>query len=276
MLNVYATEAGLAGGRRMVEELMRHGVPAEILDGRETAERSGYRGPIAGAVHFSRDALCSPFDLVTGLATAARERGVDIREGVDVASVALEPRGDRVVVSTSAGTIVADAVVLAAGVDAVRLARPFRRVPIIAGQGYGLDVSLDPAPRMPILFPEFRIASSPLEGRVRFAGIMDLVTGPRGIRPARAAYLEKVARTTFGYADRFEPHVPWTGMRSCTPDGLPIIDALDPKGRVLIASGHNMLGMTLAAGTGHIVAKRLAREPSGIDERPFALSRFSR
>lgn len=277
VLNVYSTRSGLEGGHQMAECLMRHGVPADLLSASEVAEHAGYGGPVAGGVLYKQDALCSPFDYVVGLAKRARAGGVDIREGIPVESLALDGRGDRVFVRTGSGTLVARSVVIAAGVDTPRLTRPFgRAVPIITGQGYSLDVALDPAPALPILFPEWRIASSPLDGIVRFAGIMDLATGPRGSQPARAAYLEQKARTAFEYASRFEPASAWTGMRSCTPDGLPIIDALDARGRVLVAAGHNMLGMTLATGTGYLVARRLAGEQAGLDETPFALGRFGR
>lgn len=276
VLNLYTTAPGLKGGREMAETLMRHGVPAQMLSSDEAGERADYRGTVAGGVLYPQDALCSPFDYVSGLARSARARGVDIREGVSVESIGLSGSGDRVFVRTSTGTLAAESVVIAAGVDTPRLARPFGAVPIVVGQGYGLDVALEPAPSMPILFPEWRIASSPLNGFVRFAGVMDLVTAPRGAAPARAAYLEEKARTAFGYASRFEPRPAWTGMRSCTPDGLPIIDALDPNGRVIVAAGHNMLGMTLAAGTGQLVAQRLAGEATRIDVRPFALGRFRR
>lgn len=275
VVNLYSTEQGFASGRAATENLLREGVEARILGPEEAAARTGFGGTLAGGVLFPTDALCRPVAFVDELVRQARARGVEFREGVGVTSLRPDGTGDRVFVETTRGTIVADHVVIAAGVDSVRLARPFgRRVPIIGGQGYSLEAEVAPAPTMPVLFPEWRFAASPFDGVVRFAGIMDLVTGPRPGRPERAAYLESKAREAFAGAERFEVRSTWTGLRSCTPDGLPIIDALDPKGRVILASGHNMLGMTLAAATGHVVAARLAGVDSGVDERPFALERF--
>lgn len=273
VLNAYTTRAGLTGGERMADHLARHGVPSQVLSSSAAADMSGYRGALAGGVLFTQDALCSPFQYVSWLARGARDRGVDIRAGIAVESVRSE--GDRVRVCTNAGILLAEAVVLAAGPQTPQLARSFgQKVPIIGGQGYSLDAMLEPAPTLPLLFPEWRIAASPLDGVVRFAGLMDLATAPRPAKPRRARYLEHTAREAFSYAKRFEPRAAWTGVRACTHDGLPIIDALDPSGRVVIAAGHNMLGMTLAAGTGYLVAKRIAGERSTIDERPFALGRF--
>ncbi len=275
VVNLYSTAQGFASGRAATEQLLHEGVEARILGPDEAAARTGFGGTLAGGVLFPTDALCHPVAYVDELVRQARARGVEFREGTGVTSLRPDGSGDRVFVETSHGTIVADAVVIAAGVDSVRIARPLgRKVPIIGGQGYSLEAALDPAPTMPVLFPEWRFAASPFDGVVRFAGIMDLVTGPRPGRPERAAYLERKAREAFSGVDRFELRSTWSGMRACTPDGLPIIDALDPRGRVILASGHNMLGMTLAAGTAQIVASRLAGVDSGVDERPFALGRF--
>jgi D-amino-acid dehydrogenase len=45
----------------------------------------------------------------------------------------------------------------------------------------------------------------------------------------------------------------WAGLRPCSPDGLPYVGWLHP-GRVLLATGHAMLGLTLAPLTGRQVA----------------------
>lgn len=275
VVNLYTTEQGFAAGRAATEKLIREGVDAQILSAEDAAQRTGFRGGLAGGVLFPTDALCHPVAYVDELVRQARKRGAEFREGVSVLSLRIDGAADRVFVETSVGTIVAESVVLAAGVESVRLAAPFgRRIPIIPGQGYSIEAAVDPAPSMPVLFPELRFAASPFDGVVRFAGIMDLTTEVRPGREERAAYLEAKAREAFPPGTRFELRSTWSGTRACTPDGLPIIDAVDPGGRVILASGHNMLGMTLAAATGHVVASRLAGVDSGVDERPFSLGRF--
>ena len=60
-----------------------------------------------------------------------------------------------------------------------------------------------------------------------------------------------------------------------TPDGLPLIGAVPGHPRVLVASGHNMLGVTLGPATGRAVAGSIALGDPGIDLAPFAPGRFS-
>jgi D-amino-acid dehydrogenase len=66
---------------------------------------------------------------------------------------------------------------------------------------------------------------------------------------------------------RAEPRLSWRGLRPCTPDGLPVIGA---RGRLVVATGHGMLGVTLAPLTGRLVAGLVA----GTADHP-ALDRLS-
>jgi D-amino-acid dehydrogenase len=65
-----------------------------------------------------------------------------------------------------------------------------------------------------------------------------------------------------------------------TPDGLPVIGPLPGRDNVLVASGHGMLGVTLAPATAEVVAAQVegGQRASGIaaTARPFAPQRFAR
>jgi len=62
----------------------------------------------------------------------------------------------------------------------------------------------------------------------------------------------------------------WVGMRPLTPDGLPIIGPLPGVPRVIAATGHAMLGVTLAPATGEAVADLITGAAD-----PQALVRFT-
>ena len=59
-----------------------------------------------------------------------------------------------------------------------------------------------------------------------------------------------------------------------TYDGLPIIDRLPAMSNVLIAAGHNMLGMSMAPATGKLVAEMLSGHPPHVDPAPYSLVRL--
>ena len=54
----------------------------------------------------------------------------------------------------------------------------------------------------------------------------------------------------------------WRGLRPCTPDGLLVIGTHSVAPGVIFATGHAMLGVTLAPITGRLVAELVARAVS--------------
>ena len=67
----------------------------------------------------------------------------------------------------------------------------------------------------------------------------------------------------------------WTSLRPMTYDDLPIIDRAPSQENLIIATGHGMLGLTLATGTGKIVCDMVHGKTPEIDITPFSISRFS-
>ena len=58
-----------------------------------------------------------------------------------------------------------------------------------------------------------------------------------------------------------------------TPDGLPYLGRVPGRERVVVAAGHNMLGVTLAPVTGRVIAGLISADDPGVDLAPFALDR---
>jgi len=66
----------------------------------------------------------------------------------------------------------------------------------------------------------------------------------------------------------------WCGWRPMTCDGLPIIDRAPRLENVMSSAGHNMLGLTMAPGTGKLVSEILSGEAPHVDPCPYRVSRF--
>jgi D-amino-acid dehydrogenase len=58
-----------------------------------------------------------------------------------------------------------------------------------------------------------------------------------------------------------------------TPDGKPFIDFAPAARNVLVAAGHNMIGMSTGPGTGVLAAELLTGESPHLDPRPFRIAR---
>src|SRR5436190_1809278 len=116
--------------------------------------------------------------------------------------------------------------------------------------------------------PPPRSVATPRTARLRFTGGLGLGRGEGGGDPPRVAAIRAVAATMLGVTAR--PRLEWSGLRPCTPDGLPIVGPHPRADRVLLATGHGMLGVTLGPLTGRLVAGLVA----GTADHP-ALPRLS-
>jgi len=62
----------------------------------------------------------------------------------------------------------------------------------------------------------------------------------------------------------------WFGWRAMTTDGCPIIGTTPARPNVCLATGHNMLGLTLAPVTGKLVAELLSGRTLHLDPAPLS------
>jgi D-amino-acid dehydrogenase len=65
----------------------------------------------------------------------------------------------------------------------------------------------------------------------------------------------------------------WSGLRPSSPDGMPIIGPLTKSPRIIIASGHGMLGTMMSLGTGKLVADQVTHTSTSRESLKFLPSR---
>ncbi len=66
----------------------------------------------------------------------------------------------------------------------------------------------------------------------------------------------------------------WMGNRPSTVDSLPVIDQIC-EGKVLLAFGHQHLGLTQAAITADLILELVEGKKTSVDLSPFTLKRFA-
>lgn len=67
----------------------------------------------------------------------------------------------------------------------------------------------------------------------------------------------------------------WTGFRAATPDKLPLIGPWPADSSILLATGHEGLGITTSLATGRLLADHLAERSSVIARDPYLPARFA-
>jgi D-amino-acid dehydrogenase len=131
-------------------------------------------------------------------------------------------------------------------------------------------------PTVPLIFPETRVAVTPFQSGYRLGSTMEFAGYDASINRSRLQLLKDGAQPYLRepYCEPVQEE--WFGWRPMTFDGLPIIDRSPVMENVIIAAGHNMLGLSMAPATGKLVTALLARESPSIDPAPYRVARFEK
>ena len=229
---------------------------------------------IKSGILLEQERQVRPETLVTGLTKWLLGTDADIRVASPVTGV-VRSGGKVAGVVTPDGEIEADEFIVAAGAHSGAVARLFGvKVPMEAGKGYSLH--LEPPPvevRHALYLYEARVGVTAFDRALRLAGTMEFSGLNSHLAPKRLGALNSAAERYLRDWPEGTEGRPWTGMRPMTPDGLPVIGR--GAENVTIASGHAMLGVTLAPVTGHLVAELITTGKTPTVLEPFTPTRFS-
>ena len=257
------------------------GIVPELLDADALHDRAPCLSERARqALFFADDRQVEPDSLTGALAKRLRELGAQVREHTRM--LGFEQAGTQVRgLVTDAGRLECDQVVLAAGVWTGQLAAQLGNpLPIGPGKGYSIDYFPSPvALGTSLTFEDAHVAVTPLNGRLLLAGTMEFAGFDTRVNARRVAAVKRAAARGFRDWDEAAPHAePWAGLRPMTADGLPIVGRLRPESNVLVASGHGMLGLTLAPSTAKTVRDLTRDVASGRPSplTPYGPERFLR
>jgi D-amino-acid dehydrogenase len=129
-------------------------------------------------------------------------------------------------------------------------------------------------PKIPLIFPETRVAVTPFQSGYRLGSTMEFAGYDESLRPGRLKLL-KAGSEAYLREPYCDPVLEeWFGWRPMTYDSVPIIDRSPAYQNVLIAAGHNMLGLSMATATGKLVAELAGDRPPHVDPRPYRVRRF--
>lgn len=219
-----------------------------------------------GGVYFPGDTHLVPEAFVQNLSDYLGRAGVQLVRNCEASHFEIS---DKKIISiqTNRGAIHADEFILASGAWSPLLVRDLRITMYLqAGKGYSLTVKDPPIkPSLPCIFNERRVAITPFDASLRFAGTMEFAGMNTGINLPRVEAILDAVPLYFGNVKR--PDVTdgdvWYGLRPVTPDGLPYIGRFSQYKNLIAATGHAMLGISLAPITGRIVSEIVTdRKPS--------------
>lgn len=257
LLFLYNTQSAFDAGRHEAELLHRHGLPAEVLEKDAVHRREpAARESVLGGVDFTGDASLDPAEYLRLLKERVLQMGADVKEHAPVNGFETQ-NGKITRVITPAGAFQPAQVVLSAGAWSPRLARGLGlNLPIQPARGYSLTArAVNNPPRGALLLGERKVAVTPFDGKLRITGRLEIGEMSTTPHPLWIRRIESAAREYIQLDEPLEIEETWAGLRPTTPDGLPVIGFSPRHENLIFATGHAMLGLSLAPGTGQLVAK---------------------
>lgn len=286
--------------RARVDRLQGDGVDVAFLDAAAVADRWPRLdvSEFVGAVRFADTGHLDPYTLATTMRGDAEDRGARFRTGVTVTDLIVDQEetdasgganaseganASVTGVETDAGTVTADAVVVAAGWQTPELLAPSLQLPVRPYRTQCLV--LRPDSSLPASFPMGWIPGEHVYFRREANG--DLLVGGWSFAEDDPAAASRSADEAF--RDHVAGLVPrflrtegalrvvdgWAGIDGATPDTRPIIDApADGPTGLVVATGFHGRGVMTAPVAGALVRSHVADEEPPVPAAPFRLARF--
>ncbi len=284
VLLVYKEQGDMDGYAAVNALLESYGLAARALSGKDTVKlEPALRPEVCGSWYHEIDSHVRPEKLVRALQAVALRKGVVIEERCGVR--AFETTGGRISAAvTDRGRYAADTFVLAAGAWTPFVSKTARvRVPIQPGKGYSVTLRRPAVcPRIPCYLYGPRVVATPWSDGLRLGGTMEFSGFNLNLDRTRLAGLTQAARDYLNPSTGGEhPSAggtvleEWVGMRPMTPDDLPVIGRSHIWPNLILASGHGMMGVTMATGTGRLVADLAGGVTPPFDPAPFDPARFA-
>lgn len=231
---------------------------------------------VCGGLHVERERHVWPEAYCHALTDWLASRGGEVVTGTEVTGGATRG-GCLTALHTSGGPVTGDRFVLALGAWSGRLAHELGfRLPVQAGKGYSLTFD-DPPWRIgrPLYLGEVRTGVSPFDDSLRIAGTMEISGINSTMRKRRLISIRRGADQYLRSPLPAQASREWVGMRPITPDGLPVVGAVPGLRNCFVATGHAMLGVTLAPATAKAIAELAIEGRAEADLSAFSPERFN-
>jgi len=276
---VFRDPRAFAEEQEEMEALRALGVTVEAIDGRQyEAMEPALKAGVAGALRFDGDAVLRPDRYVDELARLVRARGGEIVE--QCAFESTDGARDEVTLHTTLGPMQARDVVFALGAWSPRLAAAIGfaalRRAMQPGKGYSITYSAPSlVPRRPIVLRERSVCVTAWGSGFRLGSTMEFSGYDETLNERRLAALERGAAEYLRRPVGPEVREKWFGWRPMCIDDVPLIGRVPQRDGLWLATGHGMMGVSMSAATGQLVADLITDASPAVDPAPYSPARFA-
>ena len=242
---------------------------------------------VAGAIFYEGDAHLYPNQLVRNLKKHLETKGVKFLYDTEVTGFEFEKdKIKSIKVKQSVGEATQNSelriqnIVIATGSWSPLLTEMLNiGLPMQAGKGYSVTYEQHEGKKLniPSILLEARVAITPMsDSLIRFGGTMEIGGLNDAINMNRVRGIIKAVPS---YFPDYKIDIPqkqqvWYGLRPCSPDGLPYIGHTNKYKNLVIASGHAMMGLSLAPATGKLVQEIIDNQKNSIEIELYKPERY--
>ncbi|NNK39369.1 MAG: FAD-dependent oxidoreductase [Winogradskyella sp.] len=224
-----------------------------------------------GAIYYKCDSHSTPHEFMREMKALLIKKGVTIFSNEKVEDIIVGANKITAVI-THRQTLKADEFVLAAGSWSNLLSKKLNiRILLEAGKGYRINTTQSTGISIPAILAERKVAVTPMRGFTRFSGTMEIAGINHNINKVRVNAIAKAVASYYPEINvtTKEKEAAPCGLRPVSPDGLPYIGRSAKCTNLTIATGHAMMGWSMATATGTLVSEIITHKKPSLDIRAY-------
>ena len=251
----YETEENFLNDKKVWKLRQKHGLPFEVVNGNEFSNFDPFYKDLFDVIVKCKNhgKINDPGLYVKTLCDHFLSQGGEliISKVNDISSKNLNDA----IVKIESDSLIANKIVVATGAWSKKILKKFKiKMPLESERGYHVEyVEPNFYPKVPMMLTSKKFVITPMDGRIRVAGLVEFAGLKTLKRKPPLNLLKNKIKDLFPNLECKEK-IEWLGHRPALVDSLPMLGYLDKNKQILVAFGHQHLGLTAGAKTGRIVS----------------------
>ena len=251
----YETEENFLNDKKVWKLRQKHGLPFEVVNGNEFSNFDPFYKDLFDVIVKCKNhgKINDPGLYVKTLCDHFLSQGGEliISKVNDISSKNLND----VIVKIESDSLIANKIIVATGAWSKKILKKFKiKMPLESERGYHVEyVEPNFYPKVPMMLTSKKFVITPMDGRIRVAGLVEFAGLKTLKRKPPLNLLKNKIKDLFPNLECIEK-IEWLGHRPALVDSLPMLGYLDKNKQILVAFGHQHLGLTAGAKTGRIVS----------------------
>ena len=228
-----------------------------------------------GGAYFECDFHTTPNEFMLDMKRYLLANGVEIIKNTEITDLTIK-NGSIKNLITLEKKIFADEFILCAGSWSNILSKKLNlNLLLQAGKGYSINILNKTNITTPAILSEAKVAVTPMNGFTRIAGTMEIAGINKRINKLRVDSIVELSKNYYPdlIINENDINKVASGLRPVSPDGLPYIGRSSICNNLIIATGHAMMGWSMATATGLITSEILEGKKTSLNIESYSPDR---